>query len=67
MSESFHVGLSRKQVEDMLAGETVGKRPYLNDIKYPDTVRKYDGTARVYVRMLSEDGEKKEPETAFTW
>lgn len=66
MSNSYTIGLSRDQVEKLLNGETVGKRPY--NPKYArDEVVVYDGTIRIYVRMLSNSEEIEEPESAFNW
>jgi hypothetical protein len=67
MSEDYYIGLSREQIEKLLAGEEVGKRPYYEDVKYPDTHDKYDGTVRIHVRMLTEEEKSKEPDAAFGW
>jgi len=65
MSQDYYIGLSRKQIILLLRGETVGKRPYYNDIKCPDTKRKYDGTVRIHIKMLTAEERAKEPDTAF--
>jgi hypothetical protein len=66
MSDNLSIGLSREQVEKLLKGETVGKRPY--NPKYArDKAVVYDGTLRIYVRMLSNSEEIEEPESAFNW
>lgn len=67
MSEDFYVGLSREQVLKLLAGEIVGKRPYYKQFRYPEGKRKYHGTLRIHITMLTEEEEAKEPEGAFSW
>ena len=59
MSVNLYIGLSKKQIEKLLAGEQVGKRPYFG-VGYNDTIR-------VFVKMLSDKEEQKEPTTAFDW
>lgn len=67
MSETLVIGLSRQQVEKLLKGEEVGKRPYDFQESYNSGETRYSGTVRVFVKMLSEEDVKNEPEEAFTW
>ena len=62
MSKNYYVGLSREQIEKLLNGEEVGKRPY--DDLFP-MIRYQD--KRIFIKMLSEEEKSEEPETAFNW
>ena len=66
MSENFCIGLSRDQIEKLLKGEKVGKRPYDPRVARDEEVR-YLGNVRVYVRVLSNSEEIEEPDSAFNW
>ena len=66
----MYVGLSKKQLENLIAGEEVGKRPYpIDNIKFPDSkysdVPNYEGDVRIFIRILSAKEEHKEHEGAF--
>lgn len=70
MSETLYIGLSKKQLEALINGEEVGKRPYYDgDIHFADwkepSSPKYRGDLRIFIRVLSEADEKKESEGAF--
>lgn len=68
MSQDYYIGLSRKQVEELLKGGGVGKRPYKDSTKFELTSsERYDGTVRIHIRMLPDDKIKQEPESAFGW
>lgn len=67
MSEDYHIGLIREQIEKLLAGEKVGKRPYNISDSYNEGMTKYNGTIRIHVKMLTEEEQSKEPDAAFGW
>lgn len=66
MSDDYFIGLSREQIEKLLKGERVGKRPYDPKVARDEEVR-YLGTVRIHVRMISNSEEVEEPESAFNW
>ncbi len=67
MSESLFIGLSREQVEALLKGERVGKRPYnISEADSSGKVR-YRSAYQIFVKMLTDNERKKEPDTAFGW
>ena len=65
MSEDYYIGLSREQVEKLLNGEFVGKRPYNNTTATKKPL--YNGTVRIHVHMLSDIERDEEPNSAFEW
>lgn len=66
----MYIGLSKKQLEKLIAGEEVGKRPYkLGDTCFNtrecETSIKYDGDLRLFIRILPEKEERQEHDGAF--
>lgn len=65
MSQSHFIGLSEEQVQSLLAGNEVMKRPYWHDTKFNKN-RKYQyDNYRIFIKMLSPEEKAKEPKTAF--
>ncbi len=64
MSEDLYIGLNKKQVQALLKGEQVGKRPYLESDHWEGA---YNDTKRVHVFMISDAMEEDEPKAAFEW
>ncbi len=67
MSDSYHIGLSREQINKLLMGDEVGKRPYDIEGSYEDGKTRYNDMIRIYVKLLSEEEKAKEPDSAFTF
>ena len=67
MSENYHIGLSREQITKLLMGDEIGKRPYDIEASYNDRETRYNGTIRIYVKLLSEEEQAKEPHSAFSF
>ena len=70
MSQNLYIGLSKKQLQELINGNEVGKRPYAaGDTHFVDwkcpTSKKYEGDLRIFITVLSETDEKKENEGAF--
>jgi hypothetical protein len=63
MSENLHIGLSREQITKLLMGDEVGKRPYDIEASYADGETRYNGTIRIYVKLLSDEEQAKEPDS----
>jgi hypothetical protein len=67
MSENLHIGLSREQINKLLMGDEVGKRPYDIETSYADGETRYNDTIRIWVKLLSEEEKAKEPDSAFSF
>ena len=67
MSRDLNIGLSKKQLQKLLNGEEVGKRPYQGSKFIPEIEHNYVSYLRVRIVMLSDEEEKREPKDAFTW
>ena len=62
----MYIGLSKNQLKKLSDGEVIGKRPYIHGkTEFPDNTRNYDGTIRIFVRVLSEEETAKEHKGAF--
>lgn len=70
MSNNLYIGLSKKQLQELMDGEMVGKRPYYQGSKKFEGWKcpsspKYEGDLRIFIRVLSEREESKENPMAF--
>lgn len=65
MSEDYYIGLSKEQIEKLLRGWAVGKRPYGNSTATKEPL--YNGMVRIHIHMLSEIERNEEPDSAFDW
>ena len=70
MSQNLYVGLSKNQLQKLIDGEEVGKRPYvIGDMHFSKhqspTSKKYEGNIRLFIRILSDEEAKEEAEGAF--
>lgn len=71
MSENYEIGLSKDQIDQILKGKTIGKRPYdeihaCSKCDRPIDKPRY-AQIRVFVRMLTDEERAKEPDVAFGW
>ena len=66
MSQNMYIGISKNQLKKLNDGEVIGKRPYIHGkTEFPDSILNYDGTVRIFVRVLSEEETAKEQKGAF--
>ena len=57
MSTDLHIGLSREQLQKILDGEEIGRRPYYHThLKFkPYSKKRYQGDIRAWIFLLSDE------------